>query len=355
MAFNNFSSPKKLLFMGMVVLTVIAGVVFFAFTSATGLKGTTTETEINSSIGINNSVNTLTDRQDETPPEKLEITDNISKAVLRVDGMSCSGCIYTIKSSLSDFTGVQYVLVNLSNRQVEVYYQSTQLKDVKRIADAITASGYPAKVTEVLSAGQIRKERDLAAVRSLNYIASVGEWDISRNDFNTEQEHAKNRYVLVYGDDILTSSQGKTLLDNLKSQIASRLIDEGIQMQEIKKAGYTVGKASVDAAFQNYLKQKAVDVEKFKTDLENAGYSFDYFMKKFENRVLINRYLEDNIFENATNSFEKQRRYASWFNNAKLLSKVVYYDKEIERLVQASSAGGCSGGSSCRAKKQTSP
>jgi len=351
MDYNNFSSSKKSIVLGIVVLIVIVGVVFFAFTSATGKKGTPTETEKKSSIGINSPVNTLTDRQDEAPPEKLEITDNISKAVLRVDGMSCSGCIYTIKSSLSGYSGVHDVLVNLSAGQAEVYYDRTQLKDVNQIADAITASGYPAKVTEILSTDQIRKERNIAAARSLNYIASVGEWDISRNDFNTEREHAKTRYALAYGDDIFTTTRGSALMDNLKSQIASRLIDEGIQMQEIKKAGYAVGATTVDAEFQNHLKQKGIGVKKFKTELEKAGYSFDYFMKKFENRILINRYLEDNIFESATNSFEKQRRYASWFNNARLLAKVVYYDKEIERLVQTRSAGGCSGGSSCSAKK----
>ena len=351
MDYNNFNSSKKSIVLGIVVLIVIVGVVFFAFTSATGKKETPTEAEKKFSTGINLPENTLTDRQDEAPPEKLEITNDISKAVLRVEGMSCSGCIYTIKSSLSGYTGVHDVLVNLSAGQTEVYYDRTKLKDVNRIADAITASGYPAKVTEVLSADQIRKERNLAAARSLNYIASVGEWDISRNDFNTEQEHAKTRYVLVYGNDIFSTTRGSALMDNLKSQIASRLIDEGIQMQEIKKAGYTVSVATVDAEFKNYIKQKGIAVEKFKTELENAGYSFDYFMKKFENRVLINRYLEDNIFEGAANSFEKQRRYASWFNNATLLAKVVYYDKEVERLVQSRSAGGCSGGSSCSAKK----
>jgi len=351
MDFNNFSSSKKGIILGIVVLIVIVGVVSFTFTLATGKKETPTEIGEKPSIGINRSVITLTDRQDEAPPEKLELTDNIYKAVLRVDGMSCSGCIYTIKSSLSGYTGVHDVLVNISAGQAEVYYDRTQLKDVDRIADSITASGYPAKITEILSADQIRKERNLAAARSLNYIASVGEWDISRNDFNTEQEHAKTRYALAYGDDIFTTTRGRALMDNLKSQIASRLIDEGIQMQEIKKAGYTVGATTVDAEFQNHLKQKGIGVKKFKTELEKAGYSFDYYMKKFENRVLINRYLEDNIFESATNSFEKQRRYASWFNNARLLAKVVYYDKEVERLVQTPSTGGCSGGSSCSARK----
>ena len=35
--------------------------------------------------------------------------ENASKAVLDVQGMSCSGCIYTIKSSLADIEGINEV------------------------------------------------------------------------------------------------------------------------------------------------------------------------------------------------------------------------------------------------------
>jgi hypothetical protein len=67
--------------------------------------------------------------------------------------------------------------------------------------------------------------------------------------------------------------------------------------------------------------------------------------------VLINKYLDEKILDGPTDKFEKQRRYTSWFNNAKLLAKVVYYDRELERLIQARAAGGgCSSGSSCRKK-----
>ena len=350
MNFDKFNSPKKIIIIGSIVLIAVIGVVSFAFTSAADKKGTPPGIEKYTSAGTNNPVAPLTDRRDATLPEKLEITDNISKVVLRVEQMSCSGCINTIKSSLSEFKGIRDIFVNLSAGEAEIYYDNTQLKDVNPIADAITAGGYPAKVTEVLSADQIRKERDLAAARSLSFIASVGERDISRNDFNTELEHAKNRYALSYGDELFTTPRGNALMDNLKSQIVSRLINEGIQMQEIRRAGFTVNDSTVDAEFQKFLNQKGVGLAKFKADLKKAGYGFDYFMKKFGNRVLINTYLESSILGSATNDFDKQRRYASWFNNAKLLARVVYYDKEIERLVQARAAGnGCSGGSSCSA------
>jgi hypothetical protein len=234
--------------------------------------------------------------------------------------------------------------VDLSAGEAEVYYDTSQLKDVQRISDAITASGYPAKAIRIVTADQIRKERDLAASRSLHYIASVGEWRISRDDFDKEFKFARNRYVKTYGKEIFTSDRGKLLNDNLKAQIVSRLVNEGVQMQEIRRSGFSVDQATVDDELQAFLNRKGTELEAFKTGLEQNGYGFEYFLKKFENRVLINRYLDNKVLDGATDRFEKQRRYRSWFNNAKLLARVVYYDKDIERLVQTRSAGGCSGG-----------
>ncbi len=350
MNIGKFSISKKVIILMIIVLIAVAGVVSFAYTSASTRKAASPDTEEYALSNINRPTGSLTDSRGAISSGELEITDKISKVILRVDGMSCSGCIYTIKSSLAGFKGVRDILVKLSAGQIEVYYDNGALKDVGSIADAITASGYPAKVIAVLSSDQIRKERKQAAARSLSYIASVGEWDISRDDFNIELKHAKSRYAQIYDDGIFNSNQGKVLIDNLKAQIVSRLINEGIQMQEIRRAGFTVDTAAIDAEFQKFLNQKGIKLKKFKADLEENGYTFDYFKKKFENRVLINKYLDDKILDGATNKFEKQRRYTSWFNNAMILAKVVYYDKELEGLIQTRAAGGgCSSGSSCRA------
>jgi copper chaperone CopZ len=63
--------------------------------------------------------------------------ENASKAVLDVQGMSCSGCVYTIKSSLAGIEGISDVLVDVSGGQVEVFYDGEKLQDVVRIASAI--------------------------------------------------------------------------------------------------------------------------------------------------------------------------------------------------------------------------
>ena len=297
---------------------------------------------------------TITEKGSSNPAEKTivkEITEgskdlqsrgDLSKVVLSVSGMSCSGCISTIKGSLADMQGIEDVLVNLSSSKAEVYFDSKTMTDVSPIASAITESGYPAKVIKVISPEDIRKEMDLAAAKSAYYIATVGGWDIARADFENELKFAQKRYSSTYGDNLFNSAQGKALLDNLKAQIASKLINEGILMQEITKAKFKVDAARVEKELEGLVQEHGKDMAKFRQSLEEAGYDFNYFKKKLEIKVLISTYLDERILVDASNQFERQNLFNSWFNNAQVLTEVIYYDKDLERLVQANSASsGC--------------
>lgn len=270
---------------------------------------------------------------------------DLSKVVLSVSGMSCSGCISTIKGSLAGIQGVEDVLVNLSSSKAEVYIDSGAMTDVTPIASAITESGYPAKVIKVVSSEEMKKERDVAAAKSAYYIATVGGWDIARADFENELRFAKKRYSGTYGDNLFNSAQGKALLDNLKAQITSRLINEGIVMQEITKANLKADPARVEKELEDLVKEHGKDPAQFRQSLEDSGYDFNYFKKKLEIKVLISSYMDEKILVGATNQFERQNLFNAWFNNAKVLAEVIYYDKELETLIQAQSASsGCGGG-----------
>jgi copper chaperone CopZ len=287
-----------------------------------------------------------------TPPVQTEMrpsTDTLSKVILTVEGMTCSGCIQTIESSLSQFEGIGDIFVDLSAGKAEVYYDSGKLKDVSQMAAAITANGYPAKVDRVFSPEAVKKERDLMAARSQLHIASVGNVDILRREFDSELTRAKSRYERIYGAEVFSPPRGPALEANLKAQIASYLVDESIQLREIRAAGYTLDQEGLDQAFSEFLNQKNMTEEDFKTSLEKNGYSMEQFMKRFERRTLIQRYLDDQVFNGISDKIQRTQRYSDWFGNAKLLAKVVYYDKEIESLVN-NKAAGCGGCGSSRQK-----
>jgi len=263
-----------------------------------------------------------------------------------VSNMSCSGCISTIKSSVAGFQGIKETLVDLSNSKVEIYFDSDKLKDLSPVAKAITDSGYPATVLRSLSADEVKKERALADARSKYYLASVGGWDIARFDFNTELETAKRRYRKIYGDALFTTAQGKALLDNLKAQIFSKLIEEGIMMQEIVKADFKVDKGTVERQMQGLLKEHGKNLAEFKESLNEMGYDYGYFTKKFEIKILINQYINERVLADASNDLEKRNMFNAWYQNSKVLAEVVYYDRDLEGLIQRQSASGGCGGSS---------
>jgi copper chaperone CopZ len=276
-----------------------------------------------------------------------EVTSNTAKVVLNVEGMSCSGCISTIKSSLAGYEGIQDIIVNISGGITEVYYDSRKIKDVNRLASSITASGYPATVNRLVTADQFKEEEAVASQRAKFYIASVGGWDISRADFDTEVAYAKNRYKKAYGKNIFSDERGKKVLDSIKAQVVSRLINEGIQMQEVQRTGYQVDPKILEREFDNFIMQKNLDLEKFKASLVESEYPFEYFLKKFENRVLLSQYIEEQVLRGVASDYDKQQQYQAWFSNARGLSKVTIYDKQLERLTQNQS-GGKSCGSTCK-------
>ena len=279
--------------------------------------------------------------------EKSPDAQGLFKAFLRVDGMSCSGCIETITKSLAGFDGINDIRVDVAGGSTEILYDGKKQPDPEKMAAAITASGYPAMVLRILSPEQLRQQAIKNQAKSTEAIAAVGGLDVPRADYETELAHARSRYQVAYGDEALQSEQGQRLMDNLKTQIAQRLIDESIQLQEIRRTGFSVPPSLVAQQYDAYWKERGfADGAAFEKELQANGYPAPYFKKRFENRVLINTYLDQMVMTANLNDIEKQQRYADWFANARLLAGVTYYDQELERLVQQqAAASGC--GQSC--------
>ncbi len=287
----------------------------------------------------------ITSRNDDTPSPRslekagaaLDIDKDLSKIVLNVSNMSCSGCIASIKESLKGIEGIQDVLVDIGSGRVEVYYHPALLTDPSRIEKAITADGYPATTLKEVGPDEIRKERDLAASKSQYYIASVGGYDISRADFDLEMKVARQRLQKSSGDEFTNPDAG-SLNDSLKAQVASRLINEGVLLGAIDRAGYKLDKEAINAELKAYIRKSGKTEKAFQKSILDTGYNYNYFLKKFETNLLINRYVDEKVLANSNNPSDRQRIFASWFNDSKGLSKVVYYDKNIEQAIKNQSA-----------------
>ena len=82
----------------------------------------------NTNLGDRQSITALSEAKTNirTPVVQNESAaiPNADKAVFDVQGMSCSGCIYTIKSGLAEMDGISDVLVDVGSGRVEVFYDS---------------------------------------------------------------------------------------------------------------------------------------------------------------------------------------------------------------------------------------
>ena len=96
-------------------------------------------------------------RQATTPSGQTE--PSLSRVTFAVTNMSCGGCEYTIKESLKPFDGINAVQVDLVEDKVNVLFDPKKITDVNRLAEAITDSGYPATVLQVVAADRLSPQR----------------------------------------------------------------------------------------------------------------------------------------------------------------------------------------------------
>lgn len=266
-----------------------------------------------------------------------------SKAILSVSNLSCGGCIDNIKKSVATLAGSGNVNVDLTSGIAEVMFDGNILKDPQTIAQVISEAGYPAAIQKTIAPQQLKAELDQAAEKAKTHIATVGRFNVPRKDFEIELGHARSRYEQIYGPDTFSSPKGKQLLTRIEAQIAMRLIDEAVKMQEVERAGYSIPQNRVEQALSSYAGERKITVEELKRNMESNGYPFDYFKRKFEYRVKLQSYLDEIVLAGGMDTQDRQQRYGNWLANARTLAKVVYYDKNLEALVKAGS-GGCSSG-----------
>ena len=71
--------------------------------------------------------------------------ENLIKHTYHIDGMSCGGCVATVKNKLSSATGVSAVEVNLAKKEAEI--TSSQVIKADILQQALSNTHY--KITEI--------------------------------------------------------------------------------------------------------------------------------------------------------------------------------------------------------------
>ena len=265
----------------------------------------------------------------------------LAKAVFSVSGLTCSSCILEIKTALSKVKGVERVFVDLDRGKAQVYFNSSKIRDTRFLAEEITQSGYPARVVKVLPPDELARELRMVRERSDRYVVSVGAKEVPRGDFEIELNAAMHQYRTIYGDQVFQGDSGETLVADLKVQCLNRLVSEAIMLQEVSGSEF-VNEKNYEKEFQEYLTRNSLDVVGLETQMKQFGYTLSYFRQKFENQVLIQDYFDRKILISAAAPLETPRLIDDWYNAVQARAEIIYYDKDLEELVESSSAAaGC--------------
>ena len=118
----------KTFFSDKIVILVILFILIITVTISLGYKKSKDAvmvpvvTEIAGRAGSVKETGTATELVERKDP--VVMSDDLSKVILNVSNMSCSGCISTIKSSVVGFQGIKEILVEISSGKVEIYFDS---------------------------------------------------------------------------------------------------------------------------------------------------------------------------------------------------------------------------------------
>lgn len=104
-----------------------------------------------------------------------------SRAQYRVGKLTCRACVERIGEALRPLPGVGSVDVSVEAGSAVVEFDSSKI-DPGRIAEAITATGYPATLERTLSADQSREEKK----GTEKYVARIGNRLVERERFEAE-------------------------------------------------------------------------------------------------------------------------------------------------------------------------
>lgn len=100
-------------------------------------------------------------------------------------------------------------------------------------------------------------------------IAKVGDTEILRSELDLQLGYQQMMMMMYYGEEFLDSEQGKVAVQELKMQIADKLIEWEIDMQKAEELGQTATEEAILEAFESQ-KSGYTSEEEFKTALEES-------------------------------------------------------------------------------------
>ncbi|XP_030320263.1 copper-transporting ATPase 2 isoform X1 [Calypte anna] len=90
------------------------------------------------------------------------LQDTASRAVMKIDGMTCNSCVQSIEGTISQRQGVQHIAVSLADRTGTIHYDPA-VTNGEELRAAIEDMGFDASVLTDTATGELRHQPDASS------------------------------------------------------------------------------------------------------------------------------------------------------------------------------------------------
>lgn len=249
---------------------------------------------------------------------------NAALAEYQIEKMTCGSCVGNIEKALSALAGVGTVEVNLTSNRGRVTYDPTEI-DSRVIAEAITGAGYPASLRLELAPQEYAALQQEQSQLGQQYLARIGDRLLARSDFEQlVQLRAKGAPATGQNDQVWQAVWKEVLQREL-------LLSAAEQNRIIIQDG------EVDARLDE-LRQEHKGLDQIVT--ERYG-SMDSFRKRLRDDMIINRNINDHVYEGSNRPADRQAKFQGWYAELQKNTEIIIFDPRLKSLGQGGSGCAC--------------
>lgn len=254
---------------------------------------------------------------------------NAALAEYQIEKMTCGSCIGKIETALVGLGGVGTVDINLTSNRGRVTYDPNEL-DSQTIAEAISSTGYPARLRLELDPDEYLALQQEQAQLGEKYLAQIGDRLLARADFEELVSH-RARGVAGAGEN---SQLWKTVWQDV--------LQRELMLTSAENNQVIVQDGEVEVRLEELRKgHQGLD------DLLVKRYgSMDAFRTRLREDMIINRNIHDHVYAGITDPALQKVKLQQWYAELQTNTNVVIFDNRLKTVSQR--GGGCgSGGGGC--------
>jgi copper chaperone CopZ len=244
-----------------------------------------------------------------------------------VGNMTCGSCVKNIQTALADVPGVSNVEVSVTTGRSQISFDPVRI-DESEIAEKITASGYPARVSYVLSVQEHRAMQEEENKLAGKFVGRIGKRLIPKKDFQAEVAMQLKR------------AGGQVSEQNLIRSSWENLMQREILLTAAERSGIVVQEGEV----QYEIDRMRSAMPRFNDRIAQQYGSVQSFADKIKTDMTIQRLIEEEVLTGQEDAAVRNQKLQNWYAGLATATEIRILDPQLKAAM--SQGGGC-GGSCC--------